>query len=70
MSYENFRKSLASNGRVDVNLGYTCGLNALNMANKMLGYSHQWNSSTYPYTYIINPLLFIPGVNFFAAFFV
>ena len=26
-----------------VNIGHTCGLNALNMAKLMLGYTYQWN---------------------------
>ena len=43
------------NGRIDVNVGHTCGLNALNMANKMLGYSRQWTESTYPYTWVVEP---------------
>jgi hypothetical protein len=37
-------------------LGYTCGLNALNMAKKILGYSYQWNKDSYPYTWIYDPI--------------
>ena len=58
--------ALVQNGRVNQDDDHICGMHALNICFRIWGYSKQYTISTYPYKWILNPLVIIPIFNFFA----